>query len=282
MRKLSPGGVPYLDWGGQGPLLHLAHANGFPPGTYTSFVQCLADEFHVLGMECRALWGTHNPARLRHWRELGEDLASFLMELSPDGALAAGHSLGAVTTLFCAQAYPGLIRAMILIDPVILPAWFAPLWAAAKVMQLNRRSPLAQQARQRRMDWPSRKVLERACRLAAPFRRWQEPFLHDYIDSATVDLDGGGVRLRYPREWEARIFETAPPDIWCALPRLRHLPLLVLRGQYSDTYRKETAWLLRRLWPQAEFLEIAGADHFVPMIRPEETAQAIKAFLGAG
>ena len=30
------------DFGGQGPLIHLAHANGFPPGTYTPFAQALA------------------------------------------------------------------------------------------------------------------------------------------------------------------------------------------------------------------------------------------------
>ncbi|UCC77766.1 MAG: hypothetical protein JSW37_05230 [Anaerolineales bacterium] len=43
MRDLSPGGLPYLDWGGQGPLLHLAHPNGFPPGN--------------LGQRCNTVFG---------------------------------------------------------------------------------------------------------------------------------------------------------------------------------------------------------------------------------
>jgi len=72
-----------------------------------------------------------------------------------------------------------------------------------------------------------------------------------------------------------------PPDTWCVMPRLRHLPLLVLRGELSDTYRKEAMRLMRWLLPQAQFVEIAGADHFVPMSQPERTAEAILAFLGS-
>jgi pimeloyl-ACP methyl ester carboxylesterase len=87
------------------------------------------------------------------------------------------------------------------------------------------------------------------------------------------------VRLRYPREWEARIFETVPADVWLSIPRLRHTPLLVLRGEYSSTYHRDTMRLMRWLLPQGRFLEIAGADHFVPMSQPEAAVAAIKAFL---
>ncbi len=277
--KTSPGAIPYVDWGGQGPPLHFAHANGFPPGTYNSFIQHLTGQFRVLGMGCRALWGTQDPARFQHWRQMGEDLARFLVEMELTGAYAVGHSLGAVTSLLCAVAHPGLVSALILIDPVILPAWLAPIWALAMLLRVNRRSPLAAQARRRRVEWPSREVLLRAYRSARAFERWQEPFLRDYIQSGTVDNPSGGVRLRYPREWEARIFETPPPDVWLALPRLGRMPLLVLRGQYSDTYTRDTMHLMRWLLPHGTFLEIKGADHFVPMGRPEEAAAAITSFL---
>mgnify|MGYP001155983853 CR=1 FL=1 len=279
LRKFSPSGIPYINWGGQGPLLHFAHANGFPPGTYSAFVQHLTGQFQVFGMECRALWDRQDPTQFQHWRELGEDLARFLTEMKLGMVLAAGHSLGAVTSLFCAVAHPELVHALILIDPVILPAHLAPIWAVAILLRLNRRTRLPAGARRRRVEWPSREVLLRAYRAAPVFERWQEPFLRDYIYNGTVDNPAGGVRLRYPREWEARIFETAPPDVWCALPRLRHMPLLVLRGQHSGTYMREAMYLMRRLLPHGTFMEIEGADHFVPMSRPEKAAAAIKAFL---
>lgn len=278
----SPSGIPYVDWGGEGPPLHLAHANGFPPGTYNAFVKLLTPQFHVLGMECRALWGSHDPAQFRHWRELGEDLARFLTEMNLGSVVAVGHSLGAITSLFYAVSHPDLVRALVLIDPVILPPHLAPIWATAIWLHLNRRTRLPTGARRRRMEWPSREVLFRAYRSAAVFERWQEPFLRDYISSATMDSPSGGVRLRYPREWEARIFETAPPDVWLAIPRLRHLPLLVLRGQHSNTYTKNAMRWMQWLLPQGKFLEIKGADHFVPMSKPEETAAVICSFIQGG
>ena len=274
----SPGDIPYLDWGGKGPVLHFAHANGFPPGTYSSFVARFTDQFHVLGMEARPLWDTCGSAQFRHWRELAGDLARFLNEMELSGIIGAGHSLGAVTTLFCALANPGLFRALVLIDPVIVPAQMAPIVALAVRLGLSSRLQWPVGARRRRTDWPDREVLFRAYRAAPVFARWQDRFLLDYIASGTVDHPAGGVHLRYPPEWEACIFETVPADVWWSIPRLRHMPLLVLRGEHSNTYRSDAMRVMRCILPQATFQEIPGADHFVPMSQPEEAAAAIRAF----
>jgi pimeloyl-ACP methyl ester carboxylesterase len=259
--------------------LHFSHANGFPPGTYRTFLQTLTAQFHVLSMEARPLWGDQDPACLRHWRELADDQARFVQEMGLTGAIAVGHSLGAVTSLFCAAAHPGLFRALVLIDPVILPAHLCPIWALAGLTGLNRRAALPTRTRRRRMEWPSREVLYRAYRAAQVFARWQDDVLLDYVTSVAEDIPGGGVRLRYPREWEARIFETAPPDSWLAMPRLCRIPLLVLRGQHSTTYTRSTMRWMHWLLPRGTFTEIEGADHFVPMCRSEQAAQAVTGFL---
>ncbi len=274
----SPSGIPYLDWGGRGQVLHLAHANGFPPGTYDAFVAYLTPHFQVLGMECRALWGSADPAQFRHWREMGEDLARFLTDLGLTDVVAVGHSLGAVTSLYSTLAHPGLIRALVLIDPVILPPAFLLLRPILALLGLNWPAQLAAQARRRRVEWPSSQVMLRAYRSVPVFKRWQEPFLHDYIESGTVEEPQGQIRLRYPREWEARIFETPPLGVWWAMPGLHQMPLLVIRGQHSQTYRRDTMHLMRWLLPQARFLDVEGADHFVPMCKPRQTAAAIVEF----
>ncbi len=275
----SPGGIPYLDLGGQGPPLHFAHANGFPPGTYQAFLTPLSSEHRVLAMECRALWGTQDPARFRRWREFAADLHRFVEEMGLRGCVGMGHSLGAVTTLFCAAAHPGIFGAVVLIDPVIVPMHLAPVMAAAIGLGLSRRFALSTRTRRRRMEFPSRELVYRAYRAAPVFARWQDGMLRDYVANVTEEDATGGVHLRYPREWEARIFETAPPDSWLAMPRLRQVPLLVIRGQDSTTYTHGTLLLMRRLLPAATFVEIEGADHFVPMSRPDETRAAIRAFL---
>jgi pimeloyl-ACP methyl ester carboxylesterase len=129
------------------------------------------------------------------------------------------------------------------------------------------------------MEWTDRETLFRAYRAAPVFARWKEEFLRDYVSAVTEDTEGGRVRLRYPREWEARIFETVPPDTWLAMPRLRHVPVLILRGEHSTTFRRDALQTVRWFMPHAEFVEVAGADHFVPMSRPERTAAVVREFL---
>jgi pimeloyl-ACP methyl ester carboxylesterase len=57
------------------------------------------------------------------------------------------------------------------------------------------------------------------------------------------------------------------------------LPLLVLRGRDSTTYTHTTLKLMQKLLPHGTFVEIEGADHFVPMSRTTETVAAIDSFL---
>ncbi|MGZ3458945.1 MAG: alpha/beta fold hydrolase, partial [Archangium sp.] len=43
------------DWGGTGPVLHLAHANGFPPGSYRKLIEALKPRYHVFTLRSRCL-----------------------------------------------------------------------------------------------------------------------------------------------------------------------------------------------------------------------------------
>ena len=46
----------WLDWGGTGPTLHFAHANGLPPATYRVLFERLRERHRVVSMEARPLW----------------------------------------------------------------------------------------------------------------------------------------------------------------------------------------------------------------------------------
>ena len=48
--------LPPIDFCGHGPTLHLAHANGFPPGTYRQLANALTSDYHVIALPSRALW----------------------------------------------------------------------------------------------------------------------------------------------------------------------------------------------------------------------------------
>lgn len=271
-------GIPFVDWGGAGPLLHIAHANGFPPATYRAFTERLAD-YHCLGYEARPLWPGSNPGQFHHWRELAADLLRFLSTVASGPVIGVGHSLGAVTTLFCAATTPELFRAVVLIDPVIFPLPMSPVLAVAEMLHLSSHARLPALTRRRRMEWPSREAVFDSYRRANVFARWSDSILWDYVAAVTADRPEGGVRLRYPREWEARIFETVPPDSWLAMPRLRRLPTLVLRGELSTTFTGSTMRMMRWFMPRARYAEVTGADHFVPMTHPGEAAGLVRSFL---
>jgi pimeloyl-ACP methyl ester carboxylesterase len=268
----------FCDFGGHGPLLHLAHANGFPPGTYRLLAEALAADHRVVALPARPLWPGSQPPALDSWRPMADDLVRGLDTLETPDLVAAGHSLGGVLTLWAAISRPDLFRAVILIDPVILPPRWLWMLRLLRLLGLGRYQPLVQGALRRRRTWPDRQACFRHYRGKALFARWSNDALWDYVQSGTRALPGGGVTLRYPPEWEARIFATPPTDIWRDVPRLNR-PALILRGEHSQTFRPEAQARLGRLLPSARLGTIAGAGHLLPMEQPAATAAAISNFL---
>jgi pimeloyl-ACP methyl ester carboxylesterase len=266
------------DFGGNGPVVHLAHANGFPPGTYRLLAEALNERYHVLALPSRPLWPDSRPESAPDWRPLADDLVEGLDELGLRGIAGIGHSLGAVLTMWAAIRRPDLFQAIVLIEPVILPpAW---LWGlrVARRLGLEQKQPLVQGALQRHRTWPSRKAAFDHYREKPLFARWSDDALWAYVESALRPGQDGLFELAYPPEWEAHIFGTAPTDIWSDVAHLE-TPSLVIRGEMSRTFRPAAQARMARLLPAAKFITIPEAGHLVPSERPAETAAAILRFL---
>ena len=270
------------DLGGHGPILHLAHANGFAPGTYRSLTASLADDYHVVALPARPLWPGSRPQEVASWRPLAVDLAQGLEALGLSNIVGVGHSLGGVLTLWAAIAsssrQPDLFRAVVLIDPVILPPSWLCWLRLLRRLGLQRWQPLVQGACNRRRTWPGRQACFDHYRQKALFARWSDAALWDYVKAGTVVEANGSARLRYPPEWEAHIFATVPLGIWQDVPQLR-IPVLLLRGETSKTFRPAAHARAARLLPHARLATVAGAGHLLPMEKPGETAAVIRSFL---
>ena len=65
------------------------------------------------------------------------------------------------------------------------------------------------------------------------------------------------------------------------VPRIRHVPSVIVQGRYDVVCPMETAWLLHRAWPEAELLVCPGAGHsaFEPEI-VSHLVQATERFAG--
>ena len=83
------------DFGGKGPVVHLAHANGFPPGAYGPFAGTLThpsppdnpppQAYHVIGLPARPLWPGSKPESAPNWHVLADDLVRGLDALELNG-----------------------------------------------------------------------------------------------------------------------------------------------------------------------------------------------------
>jgi pimeloyl-ACP methyl ester carboxylesterase len=262
------------DWGGSGPNVHFAHANGFPPGTYRKLAETLTERYHVVSMSARPLWSRESPEDLENWSELVDDLRAELGRRDLQGLLAVGHSLGGVASLLAAAEDPGLFRAVVAVDPLILTGRVSLFWGLMKRVGLGGRLGIVRGARSRRDRWPDRRVVHSSYRRKRIFERWDPEVLDDYIACGTTALPDGTLGLRYPKAWEARIFEIAPHDLWPRLRRLR-VPTLIVQGEHSDTFREPAARRAARELSTTQVAVMPGTTHFVPMERPQELGELI-------
>lgn len=267
------------DFGGDGPVVHLAHANGFPPGTYRPLVETLTDRYHVIGLPARPLWPGSRPEEMADWHTLADDLVQGLEALGLSGVIGVGHSMGGVATLWAAVRRPDLFRAVVLLDPVILPPRRLFLMRILRRLGMKVPSDLVRGALRRRRTWPDRETCYDYLRSRPFFATWTEESLRAYVEAGTRERSGGGVELAYPPEWEAHIFATTPTDVWRDVPCLG-VPTLVIRGKCSRTFLPQAQRRMERVLPGARFVVIPEAGHMVPMERPAEVGAAIREFLG--
>lgn len=270
------GSVPVLDVGGDGPPLHFAHANAYPPACYRQFLHVMRDHYHVRAMEQRPLWPGQSPQVLDGWQLFAHDLIRALEQTPGKAVVGAGHSLGAVVTMMAAVERPHLFSALVIVEPVLLPPHI--LQAIRANPRLAAQTPMVRRARNRRNRWPDRQCAFERFREKGVFARLSDDALLDYVNYGLAETPEGGVTLRFPREWEAAIYSHPPLDIWHIIPQIT-VPTLCIRGQHSDTVGDESWQRWQEMQADATFAEIADSGHLVPLERPSQVAQLSHDFL---
>ena len=278
--KGKDGNFHYIEWGGEGPLAHLAHGTGFNARLYTPLVERLRPRLNMVGLDLRGHGLSTAPAdpdSLKSWHVFGHDLEAFFEYLGRP-VVAVGHSMGAVVSMMVAARRPDLVRAMILLDPTV----FSPVESAGmhllKRAGLGGKIPLASGALHRRNGWPDRETVLKAYGGKSVFRTWQDGFLENYLADGVRANGSGTVGLTCDPLWESRVYATVTHETWSYIRRLE-IPLLVVYGCESNVFRAAAVRRFRRVVPEAVFVGYQGAGHFVPMERPEEIAGDIASFL---
>jgi pimeloyl-ACP methyl ester carboxylesterase len=275
-----------LELGGDSskPLLTIAPANGFVPQTYLPMLRSFMQDYHILSVPPRALWGDEpapEPSPSYSWESIADDLLAAYQKFSLSELVAIGHSFGGIATALAALKQPSTFKAIILLDPTILSRPICEWMRQAIASGQAAHSPLAEGAKRRRNQFESVEDVYQRFKGKSIFADWDDEALRLYAEFGTVAHDDSSRRLSWPPEWEAFYFSNYYADIWREVPKLNELniPMLFIGGGASDTYVPDVAQEVAQLLPKATHASIAGHGHLFPQAAPHETAAVISEWL---
>lgn len=267
--------IPFHDFGGNGPLLHFAHANAYPPGAYRLFLNALTKQFEVLAVKHRPLWPNAQLQEMESWHRIADDLIAFFDQQNLRGVIGVGHSLGGVATMVAAAKRPDLFSRLVLIDPVFLAPHLLAMVDERIAQQMEPfEFPLVAVAQRRRDWWSSRAAAYEHLHLKPVFARFSDEAMWDFINYSLADDVNGGVRLAFPKEWEARIYSMPPTFVWEYVSQISQ-PTLAIRAANSETLFPPAWEHWQKLQPNATFMEIPDCSHLLTMEKPEAVANLI-------
>lgn len=274
--------IPYDQFGEQSDnseTIHFAHANGFPPRTYSAFLNALSSDYDIKAIHHQPLWSKTDPWETLHsWHQIADDLITFCDEHQINDAIGIGHSLGGVATMYTALKRPDIFRKIILIEPVFLPREVTQLLRSAA--NNPEQVPLVAGALRRRDFWTTRDDAFQRFRTKALFSRFSNDALWDYVNYALIETEAkDGFTLAYPKQWEARFFSLAPSDIWDLIPQIT-TPTLGIRATGSDTIFSSAWGDWQAAQPTATFMEVEDVGHLLLQEKPLVCANIVKNWLG--
>ncbi len=255
------------------PVIHFAHANGFPPGAYQPFLHHFEKDYQVITSTFRPLWGDQDHKWLKSWRQFGDDLIQYLDNQGFKNGIGMGHSLGGVATILAAMKRPDLFSKIILLDPVIFDGTLFHLVNMLPESLRKKIIPVAKIALKRKDEWPSKEVVYNSWRAKRIFKRIPDEVLKNLIEHATIPTDSNSVKLAYSKEWETQVYITAPL-IFRQLKKMK-TPMIVVRGDKTTVITSEIWESWKAAQPDNVFINYEGAGHLVPFEFPHALAKKI-------
>ena len=254
------------------PPWFFLHANGFCASTYRGLLSGLSTQTGrtIIGLDLRGHGRSHlsdNPDQQDNWNRHAKDIAQAMVQLAPQGAVLAGHSMGATSALMASARVPHLVKGLCLFDPVLAPATFYLYAKLPWVFENWRKNfPMARNAGKRRAVFGSRAEAIGAYTGRGAFKSWPSETIKDYCDDGFADLPDGTVTLSCAPAFEAACFAGQRHNPFAALRAIKWPARLLRGGRHSTT----VALLTNKLERSGIAVEtIPETSHFLPMERPD-------------
>ena len=249
------------------PLLHFAHANSYPAGTYRQFFAHLEADFDVRALDMHG----HDPAYpvTDGWPELADELIAQL-EAYGQPVILAGHSLGGILSMMVARRRPELVRCVVMLDSPVVAGWRALLWRVVKNWKWADRFTPAKASARRREFWPDSDAAYAHFHSKPMFAAWAPGVLADYLASGLAPHPEGRA-LRFTREVETAIYRALPHHLGSVLDGRFPVPIGFIGARDSVELRQAGLAATRALVGE-NFMQLEGG-HLFPMESPALAAQ---------
>lgn len=260
------------------PTIHFLSGNGFCGGTYWPLLRQFLTDYGLFCNDIEGHGASDAPARFSGVQPALDRIREIIgaQQLEQRPLIGMGHSFGGALTLRLAADHPRLFRAIVLLDPIVIPT---PAWLGVKLASALRRNPMAEGARRRRSRWDSYEAAFDRLHNRGIYAGWTDEAMSCFVSHALrPDEQGNGVRLSCPAELEAQIFEH-PLYAWRSF---RHVqcPVLFLYGQSSYSFFPWAHRRVRHVNPAIQVRTLPGGHCFMQQ-DPQASHAAIRDFLHA-
>jgi pimeloyl-ACP methyl ester carboxylesterase len=257
-------------WPGEGTPFLAVHATGFCKELWSAVADRLAPH-PIVAPDQRGHGDSAVPPPPYDWWDLGRDALAVADACGLERPVGLGHSSGAAALVMAELLRPGTFAALMLVEPIIFP--FPPV----RVEDFE----MTRAALRRRPSFPSAEAAAQALRGRGAFTRWPEEALARYVAHA-FRAGPGGWALKCAPEIEAEFYRGATAHgAWARLHEVS-CPVLLAAGADSDSHSRPFVEEMQGRFGGARLEVVPGADHFLPMERPEVVADLVRALLAPG
>lgn len=259
---------------GSGKPVVIVHGLYGSSDNWLTVAKKLAAEYQVFSIDLRN--HGHSPNSDTHdFEAMTNDLAEFFDEHHIDKAILMGHSMGGKTAMCFAADYPERIEKLIVVD--IAPKDYFLLNDESQYYLHNNILQAMIEIDLSRIET----------------RKQVEDFLLERIDSAQIvqflmkNLHRNKETHRFEWRINARVLYDNLDEIikgvnarWFddRIP-ITNYPVLFIKGANSNYILSEDFPLIKRIYPEAEIVEIANAGHWLHAEQPQAFMDALWSFV---
>ncbi|HEX2172038.1 MAG TPA: alpha/beta hydrolase, partial [Dehalococcoidia bacterium] len=254
--------ISYLEWPGPDPVILCLHGLAFNAWLWGPFGRAWAGRHRVIALDIRGHGESDHPPTGYAYSEIGDDILRAMGAFCATPPLVVGHSMGGRVSLWLAANHGAVYDRLVVVD--------------SRMGKTPPRNLDRHPAERVFPDWDA--YIASAKR--AKFHRNWTPDMERFVALHAKTQPDGTVQMRFtPQSFDQISGTSRAYDLIADLDRVT-CPTLFVRATEGNL-SEETLERIREKMPHIETAVIEGANHCVPLDKPDEFIAVTRPFLSA-